>query len=227
MSRPLVALVTVASDSYLDFAADLMDSAREHFLPGHPATFVTLPGKEGWPVGTECRHGIFARWVEEHEPVIAFLCDADMLFETAVSATEVLPPSPGIVATLHPGYVGQPRAMLPYEPRPESRAYLALDEGEHYYAGGFVGGTCAEILALSEAIDLMIREERVEGREVCWHDESCLNRLLFDKPPVLTLSPAMCYPDHDTYYVESVWGGQAYERRLVALDKSPAERVGR
>jgi histo-blood group ABO system transferase len=226
MSRPLVALVTVASESYRDFAADLMDSAREHFLPGHDITFATLPGVEGWPAGTECRHGIFARWIDEHEPDVAFLCDADMLFESAVSAAEVLPASPGIVATLHPGYVGQPRAALPYETRPESRAYLSPDEGEHYYAGGFVGGTRAEILALSQAIDLMIREERVEGREIQWHDESCLNRLLYETPPVLTLSPAMCYPDHDAYYVNTLWG-ERYARQLVALDKSPAERVGR
>jgi hypothetical protein len=220
-----VALVTVASASYRDLAQQLMESATRYVRGDF--SFVIRDGEEGWPVGTECRHGIFADLLEASPFEVAFLLDADMVFAEPVKIGEILPLEHGVVATLHPGYVTAPRDVLPYEQRPVSRAFVPDELRGRYYCGGFVGGTRAEILALSRAIDLMIREERADGREVTWHDESCLNRLLAETPPVLTLDPSFCHPDNDAWYVDALWGEQHYARKLVALDKVPSQRVGR
>ncbi len=220
-----VALVTVASTSYRAFARDLMLSAIDHIKGDF--TFRILDGQEGWPCGTECRHGIFAAWLSENDYEVAFLLDADMLVEETFNLAEILPPAPGIVATLHPGYVGMPRHMLPYEARPESRAYIPEGQGEHYYCGGVLGGTREELLVFSRCIDQMIRDEHEDGREIAWHDESCVNALLAVAPPVLTLDPSFAHPDRDAHYVANVWGGHAYSRKIVCLDKAPEARVGR
>ncbi len=221
-----VVLACVASESYHHFAYDLMESVKEHT----DADFVILDGEEGWPSGTECRHGIFADWLEDKfagSYDVAFLLDADMLVEEPFDLAEILPRRPGIVATLHPGYIGLPSHTLPYEDRPESEAYVHPDVGEVYYCGGFIGGTRAHMLRLSRRIDRTIRREREAGREVRWHDESVLNRELLLWKPVRTLDPSFAHPDNDAYYREGVWGGREYARKIVCRDKTPLQRVGR
>ena len=220
-----VALVTVASASYREFTDDLVMSAREHIRGDFH--ILALPGIEGWPIGTECRHGIFAAWLTEKDYEVAFLLDADMLVMESFSLDEILPTKNGIVATLHPGYVGMPRFMLPYEDRPESRSYVPPDQGEHYFCGGVIGGTRDEMLVFSRCVDQMIRDEREDGREIRWHDESCVNALLAVAPPVLTLDPSFAHPDRDDYYRDMVWGGHEYARKIVCRDKTAAQRVGR
>lgn len=226
MTDPIVALVTVASPSYMAFADDLMESAEENIRGVFD--WYKLAGEEGWPCGTECRHGIFANWLTNGDEYdVAFLLDADMLVEEPFDLADILPPKPGIVATLHPGYVGMPRHILPYESRPESRAFIPDDQGDFYYAGGVIGGTREELLVFSRCVDQMIRDERDDGREVAWHDESCVNAILAVAPPVLTLDPSFAHPDADAHYVRNIWGGRDYPRHIVCLDKAPAERVGR
>lgn len=230
MPDPGIAIVTVASESYRDFAEALERSFVEYADESLLArlTLVCLDGIEGFPIGTECRHGIFADWLGEHpEYGYAFLSDADMRVCDSISADEILPPAPGIVATLHPGYVDFPPHMLPFEDRPESRAFVPAHSRQSYFCGGFIGGTREEILALSRAIDEIICLERDDGWPVRWHDESCLNHLLANAPPARILSPAFCHPAGDRYYRESVWGGADYPRKIVALDKTAEVRGAR
>jgi histo-blood group ABO system transferase len=227
MSEPKVLFGVVASNSYWSFAKELERSLRKN-VSGNFGV-VIFQGVEGWPIGTECRHGIFAGWLEREEYAewdLAFLLDADMLCEDPFLVDQIVPSTPGIVAVLHPGYVGMPRAMLPYEDRPESRAYMP-DSGTEYYCGGVIGGTRKEMIALSRKVAEMIEQERNEGREIRWHDESCVNRILAETPPALILSPAWCHPQGDAYYRESVWGGRDYPRYLTALDKQPELRGNR
>lgn len=220
-----VVFVTVASLSYLAFAHDLGESLFENVSGSF--YWKVLEGEEGFPIGTECRHGVLAEWLPTCGHDVVFLLDADMLVEEPFHVAEMLPDRPGIVATRHPGYVGMPRVMLPYEDRPESLAFVEEGYGLTYYCGGVVGGTRAELLNTSLAIDRMIALEREAGREIRWHDESCLNYLLAHVPPVKALDPSFAHPDNDTYYVNHVWGGRSYGRKIVALDKSPEQRVGR
>lgn len=216
MNTTLVCVVTGAI--YEKFAEDLFSSADQFFHPTKEVEYLMLPGTPGWPEATMYRH----HHLRDHllsnytDSDYVFLSDADMRFEGDVGP-EILPKE-GVAATLHPGYVlRQPK---PYERREKSAAYLPA--GEYYYCGGFVGGTNEGMLGLSDQIAAIIDADRANGLTPIWHDESALNRVLAFSPPEVTLSPSYCYPDDASYY-RSVWP-EAYERKLVALDKTEAQR---
>lgn len=215
-------LVTVVSgDLYEKFTADLFDSAEEFFHPTDEIDLLMLPGVPGWPDATMLRPQVLAQHFPDSDFV--FLCDADMLFAGHVG-NEIL--RYGIIATVHPGYVGMHTEMLPYERRVESYCCVDYGKGDRYYAGGFWGGSALAVQYACEAITIMIRQDTRNGIVPVWHDESALNCFLaFTKTPKIALSPSYCYPDNDSYY-KTFWPEQ-YERKLVALDKTPEQRAGR
>lgn len=205
-------LITVVwGEVYERYAKGLFKSASKHT----DFTTVLLRGVPGWPQATLYRYHAVLENAEDLQYEHLFLCDADMYFEAKVG-TEILGE---IVATQHPGYVTH--TDFPYENRPESTAFVA--SGNTYYAGGFVGGEREAFLHLAERIAFAIDEDDKNGILARWHDESHLNRVLAGVPPTVMLSPSYCYPDDASGYP---WISR-YERKLVALDKSPAERRGR
>lgn len=204
-------ICVVSGKAYEDYAEQLWASARKYVQI--PLTMVRLEGRPGWPAATLYRYHVLLNWHCDCDYI--FLCDADMRFEAPVGE-EILGE---IVATQHPGYVG--RKDLPYEDRPESAAFVAF--GDTYYCGGFVGGEREAFLDLARKMVLAIDKDEEHGIVARWHDESHLNRILNDSPPTVTLSPSYCYPDDVNGY-PWLW---LYERKLVALDKTQAERNGR
>lgn len=211
------ALVTVVEgEIYEKFTEDLFASAFEYFRPTDKVIMLMLPGRSGWPAATMYRYHVLVENFPEADYI--FLSDADMLFEGPV-ADEILPHR-GVTATLHPGYVN--RADLPYETRV---GLWSSARGKRYYCGGFVGGTRFEMLSLAVRIREIIDHDVSSGHIPIWHDESALNAVLSTDPPEVTLSPAYCYPDDDTWY-QTIWTS-SYERKLVALDKTQAQRDAR
>lgn len=220
-----VALVCVAGgETYVRYAEEMFESAREFFRPTSPhrLIFEMLEGEDGWPAGTMCRHSRLLRQMPRARYV--FMVDADMRFEAPCGA-EILPSYDGITAARHPGYVGKSREELPYEKDPQSRAYMPPNEGAVYYAGGFVGGERLALRMLSTQIETILEMDLERGLIPTFHDESALNRVLYAEPPAVTLSPAYVHPDNDAYY-RSLWPID-YPRILVALDKTQAERGDR
>jgi hypothetical protein len=209
-------VVVVHGTAYERYAAELIDSARAFFRPTDTVDFHVFPARPGWPDATLYRyHAILDRQeVLDHDFV--FLTDADMRFEAEVGP-EILSP---LTATHHPGYVRVARSELPYERRPVSSASVPAHRGAAYYAGGFVGGRRDSFLDLAQTIASSIDRDDAAGLVACWHDESHLNRVLAEAPPFRELSPAYCYPDDDSRYLE-FWR-DCYPRRLVALDKAMA-----
>lgn len=220
------ALCAVATpDHYRQFALEMFDSAEQFFKPTEQVEFVLLDGEAGWPRATMCRHEILLQNLPDTDFV--YLIDADMLFESEVGP-EILPGSnTRITATQHPGYVDKPYPELPYEQNPESACFVPEGEGVVYYCGGFFGGTRKAMKrVLTESVLCM---ELDLQRQFCpsWHDESSLNRVLASYPPANTLDPSYCRPDRADFYIEQVWGGHDYSRKITALDKTAAERAGR
>lgn len=214
-------VVVVNGDAYIRYADQLFESAREFFHPTETVSFLMIEGHEGWPAAT------LYRWhhLLDHYPKTdyVFLTDADMRFEAEVGP-EILPLDSldGVTATQHPGYVMAAREELPYENRERSACYVEPWEGYRYFCGGFVGGSRRAVYNLACQIQTLIDRDEAEGIIPRWHDESALNRVLTSYPPDIILSPSYCYPDHDSWY-RSVWENE-YERKLVAIDKTNAER---
>jgi len=215
----LCLVAVVVGEAFERYADELAASVGRH-LPA--AEVSVLPGVPGWPDATLYRYHTLLAFSADLRGRYLFLVDADMRFEADVDPDEILAP---LVATRHPGYVGRPRHELPYETRPESLAYVPHDAGGIYFAGGFVGGERARFLRFARQLRSRIDDDRERGVTAIWHDESYLNRLLIEIPPDLVLSPSFCYPEDDTWY-RSVWP-EPYERKLVAVLKTPAERGDR
>ena len=214
-----VALVSVVSgERYVRHARRMFASAETYFFGTDTAerAFITLDARVGWPDATMYRYHVILEQVERfRDATHVFLIDADMQIVAPVQ-NEILG---SVVATSHPGYVGQRGT---YEGRPESAAYVRPDEGTAYYCGGFVGGERSEFLALAEAIRDGVEADATNGVTALWHDESHLNRYLIDHPPDVHLTPSYCYPETDRSYIRKVWPHR-YEPKIVALQKN---RVG-
>uniref|UniRef100_K7FA26 ABO, alpha 1-3-N-acetylgalactosaminyltransferase and alpha 1-3-galactosyltransferase n=1 Tax=Pelodiscus sinensis TaxID=13735 RepID=K7FA26_PELSI len=76
-----------------------------------------------------------------------------------------------------------------YERRPESQAAIPSGEGDFYYAASFYGGSVSEVYKLTTACFKGVTEDRANGIEAKWHEESHLNKYLLYHKPTRLLSP--------------------------------------
>jgi len=215
-----VGLLIVATGKYIQFVEPLIESARKYFLSDHDVTyFIFTEGvppagddvvqiyqeRLGWPYDTMMRYHMYAQHTDIFEDMdYLFATDADMLFVDRVG-NEILGER---VATQHPGFVGRRGT---YEKRSISTAYVAPDEGQCYFAGGFNGGSKDSFLTMANAITEHIVQDLEKNFIAIWHDESHLNRYYIDNPPTVILSPSYCYPES--------WQ-LPYQKKLLALDKN-------
>lgn len=218
-----VGLLIMATGKYINFVPPLIESAKKYFCPGHQVTFFVFtdgqlpPGDDivsfhqsrlGWPYDTMMRFEVYA----SHKDVLLtqdylFACDADMLF-VDTAGDEILGER---VATMHPGFVNQRGS---YETNPRSTAYVAENEGCHYFAGGFFGGSAREVMTIAETCSAHINQDLQRGIIAVWHDESHWNRYCIDYKPTVILSPSYCYPES--------WN-LPFKKKLLALDKNHKE----
>ncbi|XP_045878857.1 histo-blood group ABO system transferase 2-like isoform X2 [Meles meles] len=234
-----IGLTVFAVKKYVVFLELFLQTAERHFMVGHrvtyyvftdrPADVPSVPLAEGRQlVVLEVRN--YARWQEvsmhRMEMISNFsqqrflrevdylVCvDVDMKFSDHVGM-EILSP---LFGTLHPSFFRAARESFTYERRPQSQAYIPSDEGDFYYAGGFFGGSVAEVLRLTSACHQAMVVDRANGIEAVWHDESHLNRYLLYHKPTKVLSP------------EYLWDEQMLQRppflkrlRFVAVPKNHA-----
>lgn len=218
-----IGLLVMATGKYISFVPPLIASAEEHFLKGHEVTyFIFTDGslqeservvcinqsRLGWPYDTLMRYHAYAK---SKELLLGqdylFACDADMLFVDYVG-DEILGEH---VATIHPGFVNKRGS---YETRPECLAYVGETEGEHYFAGGFYGGSGREFIKIVTTLQDQIDHDLSNGIIAVWHDESYWNRYCIDNSPTVILSPSYCYPE--SWHLN-------FHKRLLALDKNHKE----
>ncbi len=218
-----IGLLVVATGRYVEFVTPLIKSANKHFCKNHnvtyfvftnnyfdvpPNTVVIHQDRLGWPYDTMMRYHVYLKNKElfSNQDYL-FACDADMLFVDTVG-DEILGDR---VATIHPGYVGNRGT---YETNRRSRAYIAPQEGNHYFAGGFYGASVSEFLKLLETNIAHIDEDLKRGIIAIWHDESHWNRYCIDHKPTVILNPSYCYPE--SWHLN-------YPKKLLALDKEHSE----
>jgi histo-blood group ABO system transferase len=219
-----VGLLVVATGKYINFVDPLLESARTHFCKAHKVTYFVFTDQPytaqedtvclfqprlGWPYDTLMRYKVYWNHQEAFaEQDYLFACDADMLF-TGEVGDEILGER---VATLHPGFSHGTRGA--YEKNPRSTAYVKMDEGHAYFAGGFYGGRRDNFLHILQTSIARIEKDLQWKYIARWHDESHWNRYCIDFPPTVILSPAYCYPEQ--------WQ-LPYPKKLIALDKNHAE----
>lgn len=220
-----VGLLIIATNKYIQFLQPLIESADKYFLPNQEVTYFVFTNKDiniessrdivkidvehkEWPWMTLGRYKIFSNNSDElSEMDYLYYCDVDMKFVDIVG-DEILSDR---VATQHPGYYER-RGTPEY--RPESLAYVSLNEEMQYFAGGFNGGSSKEFLKMSEIISENINKDYSNGIIAIWHDESHMNRYFIDNKPTKILTPSYCYGESMNI---------PFEKKLIALDKNHSE----
>jgi len=218
-----ILLFTIATgQAYLEYAIDMFASAQEFWPEADQLVFTDFPQQmqahvrsihtepKGYPQETLRRYHtmlkaehILRQWDR------VYYCDADMLW--VASPGDIT--SYGLVATLHPGYLGTRGTP---EIRPESWAYCTNNKS--YFAGGFQGGKTEEYLLAAKAMAEGIDEDAKHGIVPVWHDESMWNKYLANNHPSKVLTPSYCYPEG--YQGQWGWKPEDYKPVLVALNKA-------
>lgn len=188
--------------------------------------FLTEPIE--WPMPTLMRYHLFLQQEEKlKEFDYIFYIDVDMRITDWIGE-EVL--GNGLTAAQHPMYALRQSYHPPYEPNPESSAYIhrpgrIIEENGTkrfeplYFAGGFQGGKTEEFIKAMKVMRKNIDADFSKNYIARWNDESHWNKYLSDNPPEVVLSPSYIYPDSliDAYYVK-VWG-RNYSPKIMTLTK--------
>lgn len=183
-----------------------------------------------WPMPTLMRYHLFLQQEEELSKYdYIFYIDVDMRITDWIGE-EILGSS--LTAAQHPMYALKRNLQPPYEPNPNSKAYIPrpgriVQEGgktkfeQLYYAGGFQGGKTADFIKAMKVMRKNVDDDFNNNYIAIWNDESHWNRYLFDVPPTVVLDPSYIYPDSliDRYYVRQVWG-RNYSPKIMTLTKS-------
>ncbi|XP_060921964.1 globoside alpha-1,3-N-acetylgalactosaminyltransferase 1-like isoform X1 [Labrus mixtus] len=212
-----VAATVFAVGKYIMFLKNFLETAEEYFFvgfkvhiyvftdrpdevpqvkmaPGRQLTVLPVPSSNRWQEISARRMELIQKLIEEklqgHGNYI-FCLDVDSKFQGRWG-TESLG---GLVAVIHPGYYWDPRSNFPYERRPQSRAYVAEEEGDFYYCGGAFGGSLGEVHLLAKTCRSNFEADAKEGIEAAWQEESHLNRYMWINKPSKVLSPEYLWQD--------------------------------
>ena len=227
---------------YWQYAKDMLEGSKKFFLPGHNvdlllwsdmpdtdygATVIPTEPAE-WPLPTLMRYSLLLQEEERLKGYdYVFYCDIDMKF-VGIVGDEIL--GQGLTAAQHPMYALRKEYWPPYEPNPESSAYIKRpgkvinDNGQPrfmplYFAGGLQGGTSKAFIEAMKEMKKMIDKDFSKNYVAIWNDESIWNRYLFDHEPAVVLTPSYIYPDSlIKEYYEKLWGC-SYQPKLMTLTK--------
>lgn len=236
---------------YWQYLRPVVEGAKHFFLPGHDVEimvwndmhqYVEARGVNygctvfpvesiQWPYPTLMRYNYFLREEEYLKKFdYIFYLDLDMRL-VGVVGDEILGPS--LTMAQHPMYAIPHYLWYPYEPNPESAAFIkqpgrVVDrDGKRFFqplyaAGGLQGGVTQEFIKAMKAMQEGIDADMARGYIARWNDESHWNKYLFERgmDDVVVLSPSYVYPDSmiDGYYKPKVWH-KDYTPKIITLTK--------
>ncbi|XP_034567116.1 globoside alpha-1,3-N-acetylgalactosaminyltransferase 1-like [Notolabrus celidotus] len=212
-----IAATVFAVGKYIMFLKDFLETAEQHFFVGfrvqifvftdrpnevpkvkmaadRGVTVHAVPSSNRWQVISARRMELVQELIEQKlqgKTDYIFCLDVDSKFHNRWG-TESLG---GLVAVIHPGYYWDPRSNFPYERRAQSRAYVAVGEGDFYYCGGAFGGNIEEVRLLAKTCRSNFEADSADGLEAAWQEESHLNRYMWINKPSKILSPEYLWQD--------------------------------
>lgn len=202
----------------------------------HKSCKVTFTEAAEWPLPTLMRYHLFLQREEELKNYdYVFYCDVDMQFANVVG-DEIL--GDGLTAALHPGYAVDKKFVPPYEPNPQSEAFIPrpgriVDDGgkprfrPEYYAGGLQGGTSESFIKAMKAMKASIDKDYNRNYVAIWNDESHWNKHLFTNPPSVVLGVEYIHPDSlIAEYYHPLWGRKPMPRLYTLTKKFSLTKEG-
>ena len=193
-----VLIMNIATNKYTQFVDDFYKSCDQFFLPDVEVshllftdnmdfeTTVDVPFRKSYiehkpfPEPTLKRFHYFLQereYIETFDYV--FYSDVDMKFVRPVDPSEVCS---DLTLTIHP--LIRTKEQFTYETNPESTAFIdPTKEGEHYFCGGFNGGSSKTFMRMSDNLSNNIDKDEERDILAVWHDESHINRYAINNPP--------------------------------------------
>ena len=203
-----IGILYIATGRYITFWEEFFKSAEKYFITEatkHYFVFTDsqnpIEGEDtkrvkriyqqklGWPYDTLMRFEIFLKAENELQQMdYIFFFNANMKFIAPVDKN-FLPIEKGLLGVKHPGFYMKKRHSFTYETNPNSLAYMPENEGEYYFMGGLNGGKTNDYLKLIHTLDQRIKKDLENNIIALWHDESHLNRYLFENKDTVLVQP--------------------------------------
>lgn len=151
-----------------------------------------------WPLPTLMRYNYFLAAKNDLKKMdFLIFMNGNLMVQKEILSRDVLPrEGEKIFVTLHPGYFCKAPIEYTYDDNPNCRAYIPNGKGKLYFAGGLNGGRTEEFILLMEELNNRIQLDYKEGIVALWHDESHLNKYMYEyQKKYRILSPAYLYPE--------------------------------
>lgn len=166
----------------------------------------------GWPYDTLMRFHMFLQIEEELNTYdYIFFFNANSYIPRKITAQEFLPEKEHLLFVQHPGMYRSNPEEFTFERNPESRAYIPMGEGRVYVCGGINGGRSDEYLKVIRELKYRIDEDLSKDIIAVYHDESQINRYVYENEGYKLLPPSYCYPEG--------WK-MPFPKKIIILDKS-------
>jgi len=183
---------------YHKFIEPAVASAKKYFLPQQTDILLFTDSERqydvakqvkvphlGWPNVTWRRFHTFLgeeAWLSQHDFLWYMDVDSEIV---APVGEEIL--SDGITATIHTSFILSRGTYCTPEENPRSAACLSKKDIRKMYTGMSYGGTSAAFLALCRDCATIVDIDTKNNFVPIWHDESVLNKYLYDHPPAKEL----------------------------------------
>ncbi len=167
----------------------------------------------GWPKDTLMRFHLFLNIEQQLKDFdYLFFFNANYTFIKSINESEFLPKENDnfLLGQIHPVAYHKKRNEFPYEDNQNSKAYIPPQNGNHYFAGGLIGGRTQDFFALCHTLKNNINTDLENNVIAKWHDESHINWYFSNIEPK-KLHPGYCYPQ-DWYL--------PFEQKTLLLDKN-------
>lgn len=232
-----VDLLIVATNQYIKFLPDLIESVNKHFMTDqkviiHVFTdrrpeaakllnyqkniFFHLVDHKPWPYATLNRFHFFKKFIKMITGDYVFYIDADTIIKEEITK-EILSP---VTIVRHCGFINGGGS---WETRKESTSYVAPGYCTKYFGGGFWGFEKNNFQKVVHMATSMIDIDAENNIIPEWHDESVLNKILTmpDYEPTIILDPSYHWPENNP----RIWNSwkQQYPCKILLLDKNHKE----
>jgi len=211
-----IGILYICTGKYSIFWKAFYESSEQYFLPdAEKHYFVFTDSSEinetdkihvyyekpkGFPLDSLLRFDMFLGIKKEVSIYdYAFFFNSNMVFVRKVSRVDILPDGKKerLVAVLHPGYYNKEAMAYNYERRRASTAFIPYDRKNnyHYFMGGLNGGITEDYYRLIDGCNRNIHQDMDDNIMAIYHDESHLNKYLYDRDDVKILPPSYGFPE--------------------------------
>lgn len=211
-----IGIIHIATGRYICFWKEFYETAKKFLFKNHEVRFFVLTDSpeieyenssdvikifaqaSKWPISVCDKYAtILSAYKHYQDMDYVFHFNANMRFIAPIG-DEILPKEEHnwLAACEWANYIYRDDVEnFPYERNEKSTAYIAPNQGKHYFMGGLHGGRVEEYTNMCKELDYNTRLDFSKGIIAKFHDESQINKYFLDKNPLI-VTPNYIMPEH-------------------------------